>query len=251
MIDSSHERFEELAAGFALDTLDLPDRRAFEEHVDSCPECTELLAGFLAAASTLAIGVPQREAPAGLRDRVMQAVRTGRDASPSPSLRSWLGSRSNPVRFGMAASVAAVFVASALLLTWVLDVREDAAIQRRLVARSYEALSVMAAAERRWEVVGTAASADVRGMVGYDEETGMTSIVVWGLDEDPAMQYNVWLRDDAQRTRVARLYAADGGFWAVIEEDVVAADGLGVTQVGAEGQRTDVIDAVLTANQPP
>ena len=83
MIDSSHERFEELAAGFALDALDPEDRRAFEAHLESCPECAELLAGFLAAASTLATGVPQQQPPAGLRDRVMQAVRAERAARRS------------------------------------------------------------------------------------------------------------------------------------------------------------------------
>ena len=245
MIDPGHERFEELAAGYALDALDLDERREFETHVNGCPQCTEMLAGFFAVASNLAMGVPQHEVPRELRDRVMQAVGAEPKAGQPNNRRFWLASTSNPVRYATAAAVAALFMGSVLLLMWVLDLRNDNAANQQIIARSYEALSVMAEAEQRLEIEGTTASADARGMVAYDEDTGRSSIVVWGLDEDPEMQYNLWVREDAQRSRVARLYAADGGFWAVVQSDMLAVDGLGVTQVGADGHATVVIDADL------
>ncbi|MDA1036613.1 MAG: zf-HC2 domain-containing protein [Chloroflexi bacterium] len=245
MIDSNHERFEELAAGYALDALDIEERREFEAHVDGCPRCTEVLVGLVAAASHLPMGVPQHEAPASLRERVMGAIRAEPNAASPRVRRSWSPSQSNPVRYAMAAGVAALLVASAWSFMWVLDLRDDNAAQERLLARSYEALSLMAAAEQRWDIVGTAASVGARGIVAYDEDTGRSSIIVWGLDENPEMQYNVWVRKDAQRTRVARLYAADGGFWAVVQDDVLVVDGLDVTQVTADGQATVVIDFAL------
>jgi hypothetical protein len=248
LIDSSHERFEELAAGYALGALDADDRREFEAHLDGCPKCAELLAGFFAGASSLATDVPQLEAPEGLRDQVMQAVHAEREATESGVRSFWFASTSNPVRYAMAAGVAALALSSALLLVWVLDLRDDLEAHDRILARSYEALSLMAEADQRWDIDGTAASGDARGIVAYDEETGRSSIVVWGLDEDPDMQYNVWVSEDAQRTRVARMYASDGGFWAVVQADVMAFDGLGVTQVGADGEATVVIDVSLTSN---
>lgn len=246
MIESNHERFEELAAGYALDALDADERREFEAHLEGCPECAETLARFFSAASDLGAGVPQLEAPVGLRDRVIDGVAAERKANGPSVRRSWIASTSKTVRYAVAAGVAALAVVSALTLVWVLDLRDDVASHERVLARSYDALSIMAEADQRWEI--DAASGTARGIVAYDEDTGRSSIVVWGLDEDPGVRYNVWVREDTERTRVARLYAADGGFWALVPNDVLAVDGLGVTQVAANGDAIVVIDVSLASN---
>jgi len=73
----THDELRDLSGGYALGALSEADRRAFEAHVATCPECTEEVRGFAAVASGLAASVPQVDPPAALRDRVLRAAVAG------------------------------------------------------------------------------------------------------------------------------------------------------------------------------
>jgi anti-sigma-K factor RskA len=70
----THDELRDLSGGYALGILSEAERRAFEAHLSTCPECGEELRGFAAVAAGLAQVVPQVDPPAALRARVLQAA---------------------------------------------------------------------------------------------------------------------------------------------------------------------------------
>jgi hypothetical protein len=66
--------YEEDIEAYALGALDdLPARR-LRAHLAECPSCSERVRAYRVAVDYLALAVPIRPAPSGLRDRVMGAV---------------------------------------------------------------------------------------------------------------------------------------------------------------------------------
>jgi anti-sigma-K factor RskA len=68
----------ELAAPYALDALDVHERREFEEHLASCDECRAAVADFQETAGALAYAAPPIAPPAGMRDRLLERARAER-----------------------------------------------------------------------------------------------------------------------------------------------------------------------------
>jgi anti-sigma-K factor RskA len=78
-----HDELRELAASHVLDALSNDERRAFEQHLEVCPECTGEVASLRATMSELAYAVPARQPPASLRARVLGAIESMPAALPS------------------------------------------------------------------------------------------------------------------------------------------------------------------------
>ena len=242
MTTSAHQRYDDLAAAYALGALDAEERADMEAHLTTCDDCTRVVAGLRATVGTLPMAAPRVEPPAGLRERVLAAVATearpARGASPARGFVL--------ARYALAASVAALALAGAALIGWAIGSPEAAEDDAgRLLARSYDALSIMARADQRWDVEATSAAPGAWGIVAYDSDAGEASLIMWGLEDAPGAEYRVWVADGGSRQRVGRLYAADGGFWAVVPHDVTSADALGVTLVKDGGGPVDVLDARL------
>lgn len=78
----SDDSIHELAAGYALDALDEPDRSAFEAHLDECEECRETVVVLAGGATALAYAAETVPPPAELRERVLEAIRAERAVVP-------------------------------------------------------------------------------------------------------------------------------------------------------------------------
>ena len=66
----------DLIEPYVLGALEEDEREVMEAHIDVCPRCTQLLAGFENTVLQLADSAPPVAAPAGLRAQVMEAVAT-------------------------------------------------------------------------------------------------------------------------------------------------------------------------------
>lgn len=84
---SGHEQFEELAAGYALDALEPADEQAFLQHAATCPDCTQVLAGFREVAAAIANVAPAAEPRADLGDRILASILGGPNATLPPLAR--------------------------------------------------------------------------------------------------------------------------------------------------------------------
>ncbi len=80
----SHDEFRESAPAYALGILDADERRAFEEHLTHCSECSAEVRSLTLTIDALARSVPQRTPPPGLRERVMTSL-----SEPSLSEADW------------------------------------------------------------------------------------------------------------------------------------------------------------------
>lgn len=69
-----HRTYRELAAGAALDDLDAMERASLEAHLGACAACRVDARALVDTAGLMALAVPQREPPAGLRGAVLAAV---------------------------------------------------------------------------------------------------------------------------------------------------------------------------------
>ncbi|WP_163570898.1 anti-sigma factor [Fodinicola feengrottensis] len=70
----SHQRFEELAAGWALHGLDVSDEQLFQPHLDSCEGCQRTVDELVDTLGDLAFELPSDEPPATLGDRIRAAA---------------------------------------------------------------------------------------------------------------------------------------------------------------------------------
>ncbi len=103
MSDDVHD----LAAGYALDALDVRERARFEEHLDGCDDCRQNVASFREAAAHLAFAPVGAEPPPELRGRILSAARAeGQNVVSLQSRRSLAVSLAAAV--AVAASAAAV-----------------------------------------------------------------------------------------------------------------------------------------------
>lgn len=69
-----HESLRELTGAYALGLLTLAERREFEAHLGTCPECTQELRELAAVTESLGRMVEPREPPARLRAQVLRAA---------------------------------------------------------------------------------------------------------------------------------------------------------------------------------
>jgi hypothetical protein len=247
MTYAAHDLFEDMAAAYALGALSVADQPAFEDHLAGCNDCRALVGELSAATAELPLSAPQVQLPAGLRARVIAAVHDEASLARVTN-RDSRRFRPSTVRLAVAASFVLVLATAGALAVWGLSLSDDVASRERLLARSYESLSIMASADVRWDVHGTDAASEAYGIVAYDEESETASLVMWGLDEDPSLRYNVWVQEDGERSRAGRLYVADGGFWAVVRRDIQSLEGFGVTQVATDGTTTVVLDTSVVSN---
>ena len=74
MSKHDHKRSHDLASLYALGALNAHDRAAFDQHIETCVSSVREVTALLSVTHRLAAAAPQREAPAAMRARVIQAV---------------------------------------------------------------------------------------------------------------------------------------------------------------------------------
>ncbi|MBI4551851.1 MAG: anti-sigma factor [Candidatus Latescibacteria bacterium] len=103
----NHDEFDELCALQTLGLLDEPERRRFEEHLNSpCATCRETFWELAEATALLPYALPQRAPSPALKERIRQSIQSGapmeaeavRPARPGPG--RWV-----PLTIAVAASL--------------------------------------------------------------------------------------------------------------------------------------------------
>ena len=121
MTRDEHARFEELAAGYALNALEPGDEELFLAHLPSCAVCERALAEHLETAAHLAYAADPVDLPPALLDQIRDDVAaSGRAlppaAAPVVSLEAERARRRPLSRTWLGAAAASVLVLA--LLSW-------------------------------------------------------------------------------------------------------------------------------------
>ena len=128
----------DLTAGYALDALDPEDRRAYEEHLESCERCREELSSFWQTTEALAVAAAGPAPSEALRGRILASARAERqNVIPFPSR----GRRLVPALGTVAAVAAAAAVAVGV---WASQVSDDLDDARLALERERAAAAVLA-----------------------------------------------------------------------------------------------------------
>ena len=169
-----HEPFEGAASLYAMGALREADRRALEEHLETCRECVEEVMSLLPLAQGLAQSVPARELPVALRRQVIEEV-TGEapaqmvpvsagDVEIGPGPVDKPRSRIGRLLFGLAVTLCLVaagglgwYAAEQVNLARNLQVEADAAALRVNVAELSVATAQQAVEDARHRAVILAA----------------------------------------------------------------------------------------------
>jgi anti-sigma-K factor RskA len=79
---SSHQDWEEIAAGHALGALEPEDQQRFEVHLRTCPECRQVLLDIEEVMTELAVSPDPVAPPPELKTRLMAAIHEVSDDEP-------------------------------------------------------------------------------------------------------------------------------------------------------------------------
>lgn len=201
-----HDELQGFAPGYVLGILDADERRAFEAHLDECPECAAEVHSLLGTVDALARSVPQRTPPSHLRDRVMASVRGAKTTSvrersgpgsPSGGRRMWL-----PIAASVLVALGAGIYGSHLhvetRLTALSERAEtsdrEIAAARRAAQDARAAMQVIAAPDVvRMELRGLGAAASATARALWSRQHGMVFAGTNLPHAPPGTCYQVWL----------------------------------------------------------
>ncbi len=188
------KQVEELVAGYALSALSDEERRGFEAHVDSCPDCIKLLAEFKALAGVLPLTLDQEPPPARLKARILSQARQDVAESRAPARGGRFRLPSLAFLQGRSPYVATAVVALLAVLgvsIWNADLRSTNSDRAAEIARLERGVRVALAA-------GTEAAPAATGEVIHLPDQELTVLRVRAL---PALTggglYQMWLIDEA------------------------------------------------------
>ncbi len=231
----THDDLKDLVPLFALDALPSEDELELVAHLRNCAECSKLLAEHKETAGMLAFSAPSIEAPAGLRDRILQeAARTRTQESPAPVVLRPAANRSRRWQWagGLAAACVFALLVGGLVVRQIGDQGEKVNQQEILLARQQEALSIISSPD---SVVLPMSSSEefpqAYGKAFVSDEDGKAAVIVTGLsDPDDDDVYTLWLIAEGDREPITDFDVDDGAQTILVDKPVGSDATLAVTR---------------------
>ncbi|MFN8525084.1 MAG: anti-sigma factor [Chloroflexota bacterium] len=213
------DELEGLASGYALGILDASERAQFATHLESCQRCALLVGDYGVVVGLLPEALEPVRASGDLKLRIQSLIRepepmTEAIAAPVVQIDRARRSRQRWLSPWSGALAATLF----LLLGaggWIADLRAELAGARSVVSTRNEVLNALSAGGRHWEVKGTEAAPDARGLLVEAPRSGRPMFVSSNLPAlPPDQQYQVWMIAGAAPVGVGLLDGAgpDGVF---------------------------------------
>ncbi len=193
-VREGHEEYLELAAIYALGSLEGEDRRKLESHLASgCEICTNEIHESQNVLADLALGAPRAEPPASVRERLFEKVRRESEARKEK--------RSGDSRLWMAIAAAAAIAAVGLgLYARALESRAAAeaaareALERDLGNLSATLEAFTAPATRAVSLAGQGEAQGAAAKAFLDPENRRLFLYVYNLPPPPpGRTYQLWL----------------------------------------------------------
>jgi anti-sigma-K factor RskA len=196
----------DLAAAYALDSLDDTERRDFEQHLEDCTVCAQEIDSLRYAAGALAYAVESPAPPPELRARLLERVQAERPPNVVPMRRRRL-------LLPAVATVAAVAACAAIAFgVWAATLSSDLDRERQARSGAAQVINVLGSTDaRRLEFAGQEGQLVVR-------PSGEAVLVVDGLPPAPAGKtYEAWVVPEGSAPLPAGIF--DGGSDSVLVLD--------------------------------
>ena len=224
----NHAEFLDLAAGYALDALDVADRERFQAHLDSgCAECAAAVQEFSAGAAVLGASLDPVTPPPGVRARVLGSLP---DRGPAQAKVTPIPERKTPwLTYGALAAAAALAVTTVLSSQRAdrYRVERDTLVTQlsQLQGRLDDAEKWLALASspgsRRAALARTPdAAPTLEGWATFEPGTGSAIVVLVNAEAPTAQDYELWaLRGDGP-TSLGVVQADETGLVVLRLEDI-------------------------------
>lgn len=232
----THDDLKDLVPLYALDALPSEDELELVAHLRSCAECSQLLAEHRDTAGMLAFSAPSIQAPAGLRDRILQeASRTARpQEAPAPVVLRPQFNRSRRWQWagGLAAACVFALLVGGLVIRQFGNQGKKVTQQEILLARQQEALSIISSPD---SVVLPMSSSEefpqAYGKAFVSDEDGKAAVIVSGLS-DPKDDdvYTLWLIAEGDRKPITDFDVSEGAQTILVDKPVGSDATLAVTR---------------------
>lgn len=209
----AHEDYKAMLPGQALSALDADEARALDQHLAECAECREELADWEKSASALSLAAEPAEPSPEVRRRIMDAVRSEKDARagkgssadrvvPFPAAR-----RNFWTSFG---SIAAIVLFPALIVGIVLLWQTNRAMKQEL-ARSNEFIRLVTEpGARLTELTGTEQASGATAKIAYNKN-GRVLLLASNLPPAPqGKEYQLWFIVGKNAPLPSKTFAPDG-----------------------------------------
>ncbi len=183
-----HNEFQADLAAYALRTLDAASAASLEEHLRSCPECRELLAGYEEVVAGYPLAIETQAPPDGSLDRLLERARHDAAELPAIAAPPNPGWRMRYLWTGFAAMAALLLV----MLGWNVWLQFNAS-NRSLV--DSERIAIVLPLD------GSASAESATGQLVMDAEWDDCALVASGLPPLGAeSDYQLWfVRADGSR----------------------------------------------------
>ena len=192
---STHEELKANAAGYALGSLDLEERRAFESHLAGCAECSADVASLRPVVSALATAVPQVTPRAELRDRILSAAAAEADAgSRGPKSRLYTLHDRKPSAALVWLPLAAAIVLAIGAAVYVVRLQRQMGELQARFDQAQATTAVLAAPDlARIDLQGQSVAPDARARALWSRSRGLVFTAA-NLPPAPAGKaYQVWV----------------------------------------------------------
>jgi anti-sigma factor RsiW len=203
-MSADHQRYDELAVGYALHALEPEDEAEFAGHLPGCARCAQTVAETTEVMGAMAADLPAAEPSSALRDRLRAAVEATEQVRPQAVQPVVQAAAETPVPAALPsprrrrltlALVAAAVVAVLGLGFWNVGLRSDRAELSSTVAQQQEVVEALLSADRvelaragadGGPVATVVPSGDRLQVVTHGlaaNDTADSTYVVWGLGQ--------------------------------------------------------------------
>jgi anti-sigma-K factor RskA len=249
--------FEELAAGFALGSLDGADEARFQAHLAGCPYCRTLASELRAAAAIIPEALEEMEATPNLRESILSAARADlpgrmeqqeRPSEIEPRLATPAAARRSRMPL-WALPLAALFLVTLGMGYWNYRLQEELATQAATLQLQQQAIAAIASGGRSWSLVGTERAPRAGGLLIQEPNGQPPLLVVHDLPDLPSQQaYQAWVISDGTPTGAGVLEPGRGGQQVTrLEQSLANVDTVALTIEPAGGSRAPTGPIVAAA----
>lgn len=185
-----HEDYKEMIPARALSALDAAEARALNDHLSECDECRLELQEWEATAAALSVSAKPMEPSPEVRERLLKEVRTELSVPQVIPFRS--ATRNIWTSFGSLGAIAAVILATALIVGLIVLWRENRALNERLAWTQEFQQLVSTPGARMTELKGTDVGAGAIAKLVYDNN-GRAMLMADNLPTVPqGKAYQLW-----------------------------------------------------------